>query len=128
MNMQERLLEWSEISELLKELKTKEAALRRELCSDIINHAGMVNGRVKVQQNYPDFRAAAGQALSYKVDDKALQVIWENLNEAEKLAIKYKPSLSLAIYKKLPSDSILHDAVTTSLAMPTLKVEFNEHD
>ena len=125
-NLEQRLGEWAETQAKLKTLKAVEALMRREICTEILAERGMQDGRVTVSENFANFRAKATQSLSYKVDDKALRAIWPELTEFEQAAVVYKPSLAMAVYKKLPYDSLLQDVITTTLAMPTLKVEIYE--
>lgn len=121
-----QISEWSRLATQLKEIKAKEAELRRELCALIIAATPMKNGRVTVKQNLDGFACKAIQTLSFKVDQAVLANIWETLQPVEKQAIKFVPDLRLKEYKALPSDSLLHEAITTSLAMPTLEAKAPE--
>lgn len=114
---------WKELSTRLKQIKEEEADLRRAICEEIIAGAEMTNGRVTVKDYLDDYAVKAVQTLSYTIDVAALGTIWEGLSQAEQDAVVMKPSLSLAAYKKLPEDALLHEAVVSRLAMPTLSAE-----
>jgi hypothetical protein len=114
---------WKELSLKLKRIKEEEADLRREICQVVIADAEMKNGRVTVKDYYDGMEVKATQTLSYTIDVAVLGTVWEHLSPEEQDAIVMKPSLSLAKYKKLPEDSLLHEAVISKLAMPTLLAE-----
>lgn len=114
---------WKKLSQKLKALKTQEAEIRRDICEQILADAEMTNGRVTVKDNYDGYAIKATQTLSYTIDVGVLGTVWEALSYAEKDCVVMKPSLSLAAYKQLPPDSLLHEAVVTRLAMPTLAAE-----
>jgi len=122
--MKTKLQTWHEMAVLLKETKEREAELRRELCEEFIGGAAMENGRVTVKGDDAGSGLSyiAVQSLSYNVDVAALEAIWSGLTDEEKGAIAYKPSVSLAKYRKIDDNSILQDAIISRLAMPTLKV------
>jgi len=117
------ITEWKELSTKLKWLKTKEADLRRTVCKIVIGDTPMVNGRVTVKKQLEGFAVKAIQTLGYSVDKAALGVIWKELSPTEKACIKMVPELKIGEYKKLPEDSLLHEAIVTKHAMPTLEAE-----
>ena len=119
---QTKLEAWHEMAQLLKTAKIREAELRRELCADFIANTPMTNGRVTVKGHDGNYDYKAVQILSYRVDQSVLSSVWSTLDDIEKAAVAYKPSLALANYKKLSEESLLHEAVITTLAMPTLEV------
>ena len=121
-----KLETWHEISVLLKRTKVREMELRKELCEELIGGEGMTNGRVTVKGHEGHLDFTAVQALSYRLDVAALDALWSSLSQHEKSVIVYKPSLALTEYKKLHETSILHEAVITTLAMPTLVVAIND--
>jgi hypothetical protein len=114
---------WKHLQQELKKIKAEEADLRRELCAEIIGGTQMVNGRVTVKTHLDHYEVKAVQTLSYSIDQAALSAIWDELTPEEKACIKMKPELALGDYKKLPEDSLLHEAVVSRLAMPTLTAE-----
>ncbi|RLA18842.1 MAG: hypothetical protein DRQ56_06655 [Gammaproteobacteria bacterium] len=118
-----KLQTWFEMSQLLKATKTREAELRRELCEEYIGDSQMSNGRVTVKghEGHLDYKAV--QALSYGLDKDLLDALWGDLTDIDKGCVTFKPALGLAAYKRLSEDSLIHEAVTTRLAMPTLSVE-----
>ena len=123
--MKTKLQTWHEMATLLKVTKDREAELRRELCDELIGGAPMDKGRVTVKgiDSDSNLQFTAVQTLSHRVDTSILDTLWSSMTELDKNAVVYKPALALAAYKKLPLNSLLHEAVITTLAMPTLKVE-----
>ena len=121
-----KLQTWHQMSKLLKETKEREAELRRELCEEIIADKPMSNGRVTVKGELDHMTYIAVQALSYRLDVAALDALWSSLSAHEKTVVIYKPSLALTEYKKLHDSSLLHEAVITTMSMPTLKVEIED--
>ena len=114
-----KVLKWKAMADKLKKLKKEESDLRRAICEEVLQgQVGVVkvviNGGVKVK--------ATGKETQ-NVDSVALQAIWSDLSNAEQNSIVWKPSLVAKNYKKLPSDCILNQVITTKPAMPTLKVE-----
>lgn len=116
-----KIADWFQLSQQLKSVKEKEAALRRELVEEIIAGRELVNGRLTVKETVDGFQCKAVQELSYNLDESVLGTVWNNLSQAEKAVIKLKPTLIVGAYKKLPSGLLIHEAVTTKLAMPTLE-------
>ncbi len=121
-----KLETWYEMSVLLKQTKTREAELRRELCEAFIGETEMVKGRVTVKGDERHLAWKAVQALSFSIDAASLHAMWSELSEVEKECIKHTPGLNLTAYKKLPEDSLLHEAVISKLAMPTLTAEIKD--
>lgn len=113
---------WKDLQVRLKALKEEEADTRRSLCSEIIADAPMKNGRTTVRSVMYGYPVKAVQTLSYSLDLAVLGNIWDSLSPVERAAVKMKPTLQEGKYKKLPEDSILHEAVVTRLGMPTLDV------
>ena len=117
------IAKWKELELSLKVLKSKEADMRRVICSYIINKKEMVKGRVTVKDRVEGYDVKATQTLNYSFDLAVLGTVWKELTQAEKDCVKMKPEIVLGDYKKLPDDSLLHEAVITKLGMPTLDVE-----
>lgn len=117
-----KIAKWKELASKLKSVKEEELQLRKEIAAEVIAHAEMVNGRVTVRETLEGYPCKAVQALNYRLDLGVLGSIWENLSEVEKAAVKMKPTLQTGPYKKLPEDSLLHEAVISTLATPTLEV------
>lgn len=118
-----KYLKWLNMSDRLKALKKEEAALRRELCSDLFNGK---QGNFKEVYNDKGVHVVATSKLTNNLDERVLQSLMGGLSDVEKACIKWKPSLVAAHYKVLPEDSILHEAVTAKPAMPTLSVTIDE--
>ena len=115
--------EWKELSLRLRRIKAEEAEIRREICESIIGNAEMVNGRVTIKSSQEGYAITAVQTLGYTVDIAVLGNIWEALSTQEQECIQMKPTLIQGKYKALPEESLLHEAIVTRMAMPTLKAE-----
>ena len=126
--MQSKLETWYEISVLLKQTKEREAELRRELCKEFIGGSEMVNGRVTVKGNDHESNLSykAVQALGYTIDKPVLSSLWPGMSNVERAVFKMEPKLQLRPYKMLPDSSIVHEAIVSKLAMPTLSIELGE--
>jgi len=114
---------WKDMSIRLKQLKADEAELRRDICAELVDGIEMKKGIATYKGNVEGFDITAKQALGYSLDIAVLGVIWDELNALELECVKMEPKIVIGNYKKLPEDSILHEAVITKLAMPTLLAE-----
>jgi hypothetical protein len=118
--MIEKLIQWRKMSDDLKNLKEKEAKLRRELCGEFLK------SKVPPCKNkfeYEGLEIEAVQGVSFKLDERVVDQIFPDLSDEEKNALNFKPALKLREYKKLPETAILREAVTMSPSMPTLKIK-----
>jgi hypothetical protein len=118
--------DWKVKSQQLKKLKADEADMRREICEEIIAGAPMDNGRVTIKTHADGYAIKAVQTLSFSIDVAALGAIWEHLTPEEQDCVVMKPTLNLTKYKQLTGASLLHEAVVSRLAMPTLQAELEE--
>lgn len=115
------LEEWYKLYTQLREIKEKEAHLRRQICGNLIDEQPDIHsGKVQYKDIIGSFKIKAEQALYYKLDTEVLADIWDILTEDELDCIKLKPELVVVKLKKLDEDSILWSAVVTKPAMPTL--------
>lgn len=114
---------WKELSTRLRALKEEEADLRRDICAELIAQTEMVNGIATYKGNVEGYDVIAKQSLSFSLDIAVLDSIWDGLTQAEQDCVEMKPTLKIGPYKKLPEDALLHEAIVTRMAMPTLKAE-----
>jgi len=114
---------WKDMSVRLKKLKADEAELRRDICAELVDGIEMKKGIATYKGNVEGFDITAKQALGYSLDIAALGVIWDSLSDLEIACIKMEPKIVIGNYKKLPEDSLLHEAVISKMAMPTLLAE-----
>jgi hypothetical protein len=112
--------EWKELQKDLKRIKAREMELRKEICANILEGIELPASK---KLEHAGERITAKQTLSYAIDESTLNTMWADLSNEEQSAIRFKPNLAMREYKKLPEDSILHEAVTCKPAAPTLKVE-----
>lgn len=117
---------WVEVSERLKILKEEEAQLRRDICAELIAGTAMDKGKAKVTSIMNNYKVVAVQSLSYSIDKTILRAIWADLTVVEKECIKTEPRVWETKYKNLGEHSLLHEAITSRLGMPTLKAEYRE--
>lgn len=120
------IAEWRELAVKLKVIKSKEATMRREICGVLMADQDISSGRATVKTHLEGFNLKAVQTLSYSLDKAALGSVWNSLSEVEKSAIKMVPEIKLKEYKALPADSLLHEAITSKPAMPTLEATVPE--
>ena len=114
---------WSKIKAFLTTAKEKEAQMRRDLCADILEGVPMDKGKARLKDVIQGYGVTAVQELSYSLDVDLVKEMWSDLSDAEKECVKTKVYLWDTGYKKLPADSLLHQAVTTRLAMPKLEAK-----
>lgn len=118
------IAEWKQLQTTLKITKANEATARREICDEV--GAGIdlsEKGRETVRTHVQGFDLKAVFTLNYSLDLDMLAQVWPQLNEADKAAVKMKPTLHEPTYKKLPDESLLHTAITTKPAAPTLEAK-----
>lgn len=113
------LEEWLNVKAKFDAIKEQELALRKTICADILQ------GKIGTKTTHIDgYKITASDKLNVKLDEAALDTVWEALSDIEKDCIKFKPALQMAKYNKL--DKEVHDtlieAIVTSPATPTLKV------
>ena len=116
----DKYLEWKNLSDQLRLLKAAEMNVRKTLCMELFNgETGKIKKELETESGY---LVVAKGAISYRLDDSLVNQMFDELNDFEKNALKFKPSLRMREYNSLPKDSILHDAVVVSPAAPTLTV------
>jgi hypothetical protein len=122
MGLMEKIGRWHTLAQQLKEIKAEEMQLRKEICGHILQNKVPPCSDVLTFSG-SDTILEAKQTVSHNIDEAALQSMVGDLDLEERNCIKYKPSLVLRPYKKLPDTSILHDAVIVKPSAPTLKVK-----
>lgn len=118
----EKIMEWKRLSATLKTVKTQEMELRKEIAKEVLKgHIGTKNEVIGT------YKVKAQQSERQKVDNEALLSIWNDLTQAEKEVIQWKPEVIVSKYKALiksdaPKDKLL-SVIETVKNAPTLKVE-----
>lgn len=114
-----KIEKWLEAKSQLDYWKAEEMKLRREIADELLD------GQPTGTHNFTKlgYKIKAVKKVNYNLDEQALAAIWDSMTAAEKEAIKYKPSLSLAIYKKLDHHEMLDQVIVTKPATPTLSIE-----
>ena len=119
----EKVAEWKRLSSTLQTIKKQEMELRKEIAKAVLNgHIGTKNSVIG------GYKVKAQQSERQKIDNAALLSIWNDLTQAEKDTVQWKPEIKVKEYKALlndtnaPKDKLLSVIETVENA-PTLKVE-----
>lgn len=112
---------WKELSTQLKIIKQQEGDMRRAICAELEPMPDLEKGRHTHKEHIDGFLVKAVYTLNYSIDKAALAAVWNELSELERASIRLVPELKLKEYKALPKGSLLHEAVVTKNAMPTLE-------
>ncbi len=116
----DHFLTWLDIQARLKELKATEMAARKFLCHSILQGK---EGEFKEALELDGYEIVVNSRVSRKLDEGMLSALSDDLTDEDKNAIRYKPSIDLRAYRKLPDSSLIHEAVTVSPATPSLTVK-----
>lgn len=117
--LENKITDWFVLRKDLKKLKKDEMKLRVEICREL--NTENAPAPVKLEYRSDWITMVAEYKLSYSLDEAVFDSILEDLSKEEIDAVKHTPNLKLKEYKKLPEDSLLHEAVTSKPAAPTLK-------
>ena len=114
-----KVKEWIDLSAQLKEIKEREAELRKEIAEYILEDKkkGAKQGKISI------FTLKATGKLNRNIDKPLLQAIWSDLSKEEKQAIKFTPTVVEKEYKTLPADSKLHRCIEEKPGMPSLEIK-----
>ena len=119
-----KIIKWLQASAKLQHYKAIEAELRKEIADAILE--GKATG---VHHDYRlGYHIKATKKTNISVDELALAAIWNDLSEAEKDSIKYKPSLVSKNYKKLDDSSMLDHCIIAKPGMPGLEITLIEEE
>lgn len=116
------LNQWTHVSQQLKQLKSQETELRRQLFTSLFPQyqPGDKNEKLELDAGWS---IKGEQKLSYSVDKTALPAVLEQMPEGtESLLIRYKPELNMAEYKRLTEEQRLKfdQALVIKPATPTI--------
>lgn len=115
--------EWQQ----MKELEAQARERRIEIEQDIINLVG-VQDEGTTNRETSQFKVKTVGKLTRSLDEKAIQADWDNLPDAIKKCIKWKPSLDTKSLRALESmredllPTVAH-YTTTKPAKPSISVE-----
>ena len=121
-NVELMLIEWMEMQNLMRQIKSEEMELRKQLVVFLVpDHQIGVHSR-----GFITIKVKATLKLNHKFDELILSDLYDDMTNLEKDAIKYKPSLSLSAYKKIPEEyrEKLDDCLIVTPASPTLNVTY----
>jgi len=112
---------WEDAQAKMKFWKAKELELRNEILEEM---AGEKDEGV-ISKTVNDVQVKATYKLNRKIDVATLDVIWDDLEEAEKLAIKYKPDIVLKEFRELESKGVskLLDAIILTPGQGTVTIK-----
>lgn len=114
----QEIADWYEAKEELAKLKLKEKLMRQTICDKMF--AGQL---VKSRMTIDNAQVTATPSINLKVDEATYNGIFPELNDLEISAIRIKLEVNKSVYKKLPEDSKLHEAITAKSGMPKLEVK-----
>ena len=113
--------DWENAQAKMKFWKAKELELRNEILEEMAGEKdeGVVNMLVG------DIQVKATYKLNRKIDIAALDAIWDDLEEADKMAIKYKPDIVMKEMRELESAGVskLLDAIVLTPGQGTIAVK-----
>lgn len=116
--MNELIEEWANVKEELARLQKKERDLRLQIAPEVLKD--------KLEGSKTDtidgWKLSATAVINYSVDEDELELRKNELTQRDWEALRYKPSVVAARFRRLDNDSILHRIVTAKPGMPQLKV------
>jgi len=113
------ITEWLELKQRMAVDKAREEELRIYISNTMLS--GKVTGSVRTVFGDIELKTTAKQYTN--VDQVALNQEYDNLNDNEKNALKYRPSFNMREYNKLPPDSVLRVRCgVVTQAKPSLEV------
>ena len=110
------LEEWIQAKEQLDFYKDAELGYRKKICAEVFDS----NQKKFI---FDDFELKATKKINFTVDEDQLKKNWNKLSYEEKTAIKFKPSLIAAEFKKVSSDALLMQFITSAEGTPTLTIK-----
>ena len=110
------LEEWIQAKEQLDFYKDAELGYRKKICAELFDS----NQKKFI---FDDFELKATKKINFTVDEDQLKENWSKLSKEEKAAIKFKPSLIAAEFKKVSSDALLMQFITSAEGTPTLTIK-----
>lgn len=114
---------WEDAQAKMKFWKAKELELRNEILEELAcqKDEGVVNKIID------DLKISATYKLNRKIDVSVLDAIWKDLEEAEKIAIKYKPDIVMKELRDLEKEgtSKLLNAIIITPGQGTIKIKHN---
>jgi len=110
---------WEGAKARLDSAKTDEMELRKKICSEILS----IGQSGAVKTTIGGFVVTATGKLNNKIDKEQLIAIQNDLSQAEKDCINWKPAIVAKEYKKLGVKSILHQVITTTEGTPSLAIK-----
>lgn len=110
----ETIRHWISLAAQLKSVKEQEMSVRKEINNDILG----VNkvGTSHMAMHHIEVTCTVTEKLETKKED--VMSVMEELTDAEKECIIWKPSIQKALYDKLPEDAILRTVVTAKPNAP----------
>lgn len=109
----------AEIQAQLRLIKEKEMALRLEI-HDELNKGRNPGTYHDIAGSY---RIKSVLKYNYRLNKDDLEASWNEFTEEEQLAIKFTPTLSLSVYKRLDEHDELDNCLTVSPATPSISIE-----
>lgn len=111
--------EWLALKQRMAADSARELELREYITATMLQ--GKTTGSVRTIFDNVELKATAKQYTN--VDTVALDMVFKDLTETERNALRYKPEFIMREYNKLPPDSLLRSKVgVVKQAKPTLEL------
>lgn len=112
--LDELMDQWANWKTVLDNAKEQEMGLRKQICSTLFEGSES-KGIIKFDANGIFYKA--NNTTTMKIDQEALNGMWEDLSETEKECISFVAKVK---WKDLPENSILWDIITEKPTTPTI--------
>jgi hypothetical protein len=111
-------LRWKKMADNLSILKLEEKNLRIAICNSIFQD----EHKTKTLNIHP-YSIKATSIININIDNAALDAMWGDLNDNEKMCFKFKPELINKNYKTLADPKKINECITKKPGMPTLEIK-----
>lgn len=118
MNLLEEIKAWNGIKHEIANLAKIEYQMREKIAQEILD--GKSEGSKTATIDTVKVQATA--TVNYSVDRGELDLIKDDLSEQEWSALNFRPEVKLSVFRKLDTDSQLHNCVTAKPGKFQLKI------
>lgn len=121
MNMPEEdlLNAWLKAKEKLARVKETELTLRNQIIEQF-NPTKKEGSETRI---FGGAKTTVKTSINYTVNEAELTMIWDNLSDEEKSAVRFKPDIVAKNYRSLPDSSALRFVVTAKPGQPQVEVK-----
>lgn len=118
-----KLYEWFQLDEQLRDLKTREIALRKEIFAELFPEPKEGTNKVAVPGNA---QLVATFPYNYKVDADSVEAALKHVPKAKQdTLVKWKPELAISVYRALSKKAMTDftaECLTITPGTPSLKI------